>query len=321
MAYYFISRQYFGRIFLLFLIACAFTFLLIFPISFRLEMIVKVLLVTFASAAIPYMKFDALKTPIVFALALITVLLFGVDIENKALSRTIIIIILIPAIFRLNFGLWYFVISGVAILFIQDATNSRGLQLTAYLFFAQIAVFRFWKFPILIWMTPLIYIAGMALLGLFYLSDVEYLRPTASNLARSSIIYSVLHYAPSFPFGYADEAHFFQYVSTYSINLYSDVYNDPHNYFLSALVWGGVPLLVISLWGLYSLLRATLQTQAPTYSNFFANSSLVVTLSTSTLSFANAMFIVFMIFFVAHFGNDRFSRKVRWVKRTRALET
>lgn len=305
---------------MLFLIACAFAFLLVFPISFRVEMIVKVLLVTFASAAIPHMKFDALKVPIALALALITVLIFGVDIENKALSRSIIIIILIPAIFRLNFGLWYFVISGVAIWFIQDATNSRGLQLTAYLFFAQIAVFRFWKFPILIWMTPIIYIAGMALLGLFYLSDVEYLRPTASNLARSSIIYSVLHYAPSFPFGYADEAEFFQYVSIYSINLYSDVYNDPHNYFLSALVWGGGALLVISLWGLYSLLRATLQTQAPTFSNFFASSSLVVTLSTSTLSFANAMFIVFVIFFVAQFGDDRFSRKARWVKRTRALE-
>lgn len=247
----------------------------------------------------PALNFGTYRNALLLVGALAVIATSSFTLDSKTTARTAIAIALLPAILRIRLGPTLFGAMLFGLWVLQDAIRSRGLEFTLALFVFQMLLFKLWPKPWLFYLFPLLYIAGLTTIGYFFIFADGIIEATASNVARSSIIFSIIQGLLQHPFGYLNEQDYFFNISPLALNLYSEDYNDPHNYFLSTAVWGGFPLLLFSMWTYYAGLRDTLSSTIPKGANAFAASALVVFLSSSTLSFGNVLFFGFLICFIS----------------------
>lgn len=289
---------------LLFLVICLFGTVII-PTEFRVEMIVKITLISLWFMVVPSIRFGSALRAVLLASAIAVIATSSLSLDSKATVRAAVAIALLPAIFNVRMGPILFGGMLLALWLLQSLVRSRGLEITIVLFAAQMVLFKFWARPLLFLLFPWIYIIGMAGIGYSFIFFDGVIEATASNLARSSIIYSIIQGLPQNPLGYANEQDYLWSINPFALNLYSEDYNDPHNYFLSATVWGGLPLLLFSAWTFYAGIRDSLRSKTPDVAKTFAVSALIVFSSTSTLSLGNVIFMFFLIIFISHYRAPR----------------
>lgn len=272
----------------------------VFDVSYRFEMVIKILIISMALLLIPKIKFGILRVPILLMLSLAVVLTSSIFPAGKSFSRTAVVCALLILLFAKRYRYLSVAIVVAPLWIVQDAIRSRALEFSILILFLQIIMLRFYKVPFLILTFIFVYLSGMMIVGhAFYLGDYP-IHPSASNVARSTMVYSILVHVPEFPFGYKDLASYNTQLSLYMPQMFSHVYNDPHNLFLSALVWGGLPLFLIVTSTFYFGVYKKIQQKVHLPEVLFAGAALVVFCSTSTLSMANVLFFLFLIYFIAH---------------------
>lgn len=269
--------------------------------AFRLEMIVKVMLISFFFMVMPSLNFGTYRNVLLLLGALAVIATSSFTLDSKTTARTAIAIALLPAILRIRIGPAMFGAMLFGLWFLQDAIRSRGLEFTIAVFVFQMLLFKLWPKPWLFYLFPLVYVTGMATIGFLFIFADGIIEATASNIARSSLIFTTIQGLLQNPFGYLNEQDYFSDISPLALNLYSESYNDPHNFFMTTAVWGGFPLLLFSIWAYYIGLRDMISSTIPQAANAFAASALVVFLSTSTLSFGNVLFFGFLICFISQY--------------------
>ena len=295
-----------------YLVLAAFLFLMLlviygFNLSFRLEIVVKLLIISTIFMTCPKMDFGIARVPIILVIGLFIVSLSGVVPDSKSFSRTAMIIALLLLLFPTRQKWIVVLIVIIPLWFLHDTTGSRTLLATLGLFTAQLIFLRYFDRPFLILIFVLAYPIGMYAIGYSFIFADGLLHASASNLARSTLVYALLDNIWSFPTGYPDASTYTNHLRISAQNLYSDEYNDPHNMLLSAIVWGGLPLLLIVVFSFsFGIYRTVLENSSHP-GTILAASALAVNVSTQTLSFVNVLAFLFLAVYISR-GNNRSSR-------------
>ncbi|MFW2590043.1 hypothetical protein [Sagittula sp. SSi028] len=299
-----------SRAFLLLAIILMVSFLpLAGQVGFRLEMVLKVLILAMSFVILTDIQMKGL-TPVLLCISMLGVLLTtGISLEGKGVVRSFIVVALLPAILGVRNGFFVYTFIFLAGWMVQDALNSRALQVALIIFALQYAQFRISKRPFVFLIFPLAYIAGMFGIGFSFIFGDGLVEATASNLARSSMVFTVVSNIHNFPIGYISLEQFYNTLSPLAFGLYSEEYNDPHNVFLTTLVWGGVPLMMLISFVYVKVINEMIRSGGRSAAATLSISALVSFFSTSTLSLSNVIFFMFLVLFSASINKYRFKIK------------
>lgn len=268
----------------------------IFGAEMRTIMWTKVAIISSAFIVIPRLNLGPWRQTVILIISIIVIARFGAMADEKGLAviSIVIALLLVPSQ-RGRYGLLIASVLMMPLLLVQDEVGSRALLVTVAVFFAQTVALRFFRRPFLIWASPLAYPVIMAILGYSFIFGFGLVSPSVSNLARTTMIYTIASNIVDFPFGYADPATYYYILGTFAEKLYSATYNDPHNLFMTAIVWGGIPLLLASALAFYFGPYRAAAANTNSFSAVLAASAICVFSSTSTLSFSNVLFLFLLL--------------------------
>lgn len=259
----------------------------------------KIAIISSTFIVIPRLKLGPWRQYSIIIASIIVIIRYGIVPDGKGFAVTSIVIALFVLLQSARFRLMIALLLVIPLWVVQDEVGSRGLQATIVVFFAQTIALRFFRRPFLIWAFPLTYPIIMAFLGYSLILGYDLVSPSVSNLARTTMIYTIALNLGDFPLGYADPATYYDQLSVFAQKLYSETYNDPHNFFMSALVWGGIPLLVASALAFYFGPYRAAAANTSSLSAVLASSALCVFVSTSTLSFSNVFFFFLLLLYIS----------------------
>ena len=267
--------------------------------GFKWELVLKILIINFIFLSVPKIELNLLYLPVIFIVSAISVFMSGILLDSKAFARTILIVALMMLSFRLKQNYIIVIIVLLLLWYVQGEIRSRTLQVICVVFVAQLCTLKYIKNPHFVWLFPLIYPLLLALVALLFLNGQGIIHDSASNLARSTILYSILINLYYHPFGFEDLSNCRSVIGNVVEKLYSDGYIDPHNLFASAAAWGGWPLLIFTMYSFYKGIYKTVQNRNKPDS-IFAAVVLSVLCSTQTLSLVNVLMFVLVLLYLKH---------------------
>ena len=265
-------------------------------IDSKVELVAKLLLLAAMMAWFSKWKLGMYGKPAILCLSIIIIIQAGLTLDSKSLARTVITCMVLLSFFERYAKRVYAVLIVILFLAIYDYVNSRALLVTLIVGAALILLGRLDRRLISLKVAPIMLTISVVVVGwLFTFDSMPYIEQSSSNIARSTIVFSLLYGLQDFPFfGYPTLSAYDSHLVVYGRHLYEADYRDPHNFFISSLAWGGGTLFLV-VYISYCKLIASLESANRTPTFYFLIAAFFVFLTTATLSMVNFIFICFLM--------------------------
>ena len=269
-----------------------------FGAGIRLELVSKILLLIALLHFFCHIKLRRnLEVTVVLLAVVLVFATTGFDIESKGFSRIAISIFALSSVLLPMRTSRIVIVALVSLAVLQPFLNSRTLLVVIALTTLQYFFVFFDKKLLLTKSSPIALSVMLIYIGYAFISHVNLVHASVSNLARSTMLAAALDGVLKRPFGFSSLESYQAHLRSAALQISDSDYNDPHNVFFTALAWGGFPLLILLYYSFVKFISNALR-HSPRASlvQCFWFAVFAIYMSISTLSLSNFVFLILVAF-------------------------